>query len=266
MKEMKDVRRIVVKVGSSTITHPQGGLHFQKIDQLAMVLSDIKNSGKDVILVSSGAVSAGVAKLQMRHRPTLMKEKQAAASVGQSELMFIYDKFFSQYGQTIAQLLLTKTITHNETLRINAVNTLETLLSYGVIPIVNENDSVATDEIAYGDNDTLSAVTAYLTNADLLILLSDIDGLYDDNPTLHPNAKLIPVVNHISEEIQAMAKGAGSKHGTGGMVTKLYAAQYAGEHGIPMIIANGKQPSILYHILKNTYRGTLFDLKKEENL
>ena len=199
MKEMKDVRRIVVKVGSSTLTHPQGGLHFQKIDQLAMVLSDIKNSGKDVILVSSGAVSAGVAKLQMRHRPTLMKEKQAAASVGQSELMFIYDKFFSQYGQTIAQLLLTKTITHNETLRINAVNTLETLLSYGVIPIVNENDSVATDEIAYGDNDTLSAVTAYLTNADLLILLSDIDGLYDDNPTLHPNAKLIPVVNHISD-------------------------------------------------------------------
>mgnify|MGYP001122342332 FL=1 len=226
MKEMKDVRRIVVKVGSSTLTHPQGGLRFQKIDQLAMVLSDIKNSGKDVILVSSGAVSAGVAKLQMRHRPTLMKEKQAAASVGQSELMFIYDKFFSQYGQTIAQLLLTKTITHNETLRINAVNTLETLLSYGVIPIVNENDSVATDEIAYGDNDTLSAVTAYLTNADLLILLSDIDGLYDDNPTLHPNAKLIPVVNHISEEIQAMAKGAGSKHGTGGMVTKLYAAQW----------------------------------------
>ena len=216
MKEMKDVRRIVVKVGSSTLTHPQGGLHFQKIDQLAMALSDIKNSGKDVILVSSGAVSAGVAKLQMRHRPTLMKEKQAAASVGQSELMFIYDKFFSQYGQTIAQLLLTKTITHNETLRMNAVNTLETLLSYGVIPIVNENDSVATDEIAYGDNDTLSAVTAYLTNADLLILLSDIDGLYDDNPTLHPNAKLIPVVNHISEEIQAMAKGAGSKHGTGG--------------------------------------------------
>lgn len=266
MKEMKDVRRIVVKVGSSTLTHPQGGLHFQKIDQLAMALSDIKNSGKDVILVSSGAVSAGVAKLQMRHRPTLMKEKQAAASVGQSELMFIYDKFFSQYGQTIAQLLLTKTITHNETLRMNAVNTLETLLSYGVIPIVNENDSVATDEIAYGDNDTLSAVTAYLTNADLLILLSDIDGLYDDNPTLHPNAKLIPVVNHISEEIQAMAKGAGSKHGTGGMVTKLYAAQYAGEHGIPMIIANGNQPSILYHILKNTYRGTLFDLKKEENL
>ena len=266
MKEMKDVRRIVVKVGSSTLTHPQGGLLFQKIDQLAMALSDIKNSGKDVILVSSGAVSAGVAKLQMRHRPTLMKEKQAAASVGQSELMFIYDKFFSQYGQTIAQLLLTKTITHNETLRMNAVNTLETLLSYGVIPIVNENDSVATDEIAYGDNDTLSAVTAYLTNADLLILLSDIDGLYDDNPTLHPNAKLIPVVNHISEEIQAMAKGAGSKHGTGGMVTKLYAAQYAGEHGIPMIIANGNQPSILYHILKNTYRGTLFDLKKEENL
>ena len=184
MKDMKEIKRMVVKVGSSTLTHSGGGLNFQRIDALAMVLSDIKNSGFDIVLVSSGAVAAGVAKMQMRKRPELMREKQAAASVGQCELMFIYDKFFSQYGQSIAQLLITKTVTKNEMLRENAVNTLETLLEYGVIPIVNENDSVAVDEIAYGDNDTLSAVTAYLTNADLLVLLSDIDGLYVKNRQL----------------------------------------------------------------------------------
>lgn len=264
MKNMKDVKRIVVKVGSSTLTHPGGGLNFQKIDQLAMTLSDIKNSGIDVILVSSGAVAAGVAKLQMRARPQLMKEKQAAASVGQCELMFIYDKFFSQYGQTISQLLITKTVTTNVNLRENAINTLETLLDYGVIPIVNENDSVAVDEIAYGDNDTLSAVTAYIIQSDLLILLSDIDGLYDEDPSQNPNASLIPVVNKIDASIMKIAKGAGTSRGTGGMVTKIKAAQYAGKHGIPMIIANGRHPSILYDILRDTYRGTLFDIEKEE--
>lgn len=263
MKEMETVKRIVVKVGSSTLTHAQGGLNFQKIDQLAMVLSDIKNSGRDVILVSSGAVSAGVSKLQMKERPTLMREKQAAASVGQCELMFVYDKFFSQYGQTIAQLLLTKTVTRSEVLRSNAINTLETLLEYGVIPIVNENDSVAVDEIAYGDNDTLSAVTASLVKADLLVLLSDIDGLYNDNPNTNPNATLIPVVSSITKSIETMAKGAGSTHGTGGMITKLHAGKFANERHIPMIIANGKHPNILYDILNNTYRGTLFDSKEE---
>ena len=241
MKDMKEIKRMVVKVGSSTLTHSGGGLNFQRIDALAMVLSDIKNSGLDIVLVSSGAVAAGVAKMQM----------------------FIYDKFFSQYGQSIAQLLITKTVTKNEMLRENAVNTLETLLEYGVIPIVNENDSVAVDEIAYGDNDTLSAVTAYLTNADLLVLLSDIDGLYEDDPVKNKNAKLIPVVNSIDESIFNMAKGAGSSRGTGGMVTKISAAQFANEHGIPMIIANGKKPSILYDILRDEYRGTLFDTKEE---
>lgn len=264
MKDMKNVKRIVVKVGSSTLTHPGGGLNFQKIDQLAMALSDIKNSGIDVILVSSGAVAAGVAKLQMRSRPQMMREKQAAASVGQCELMFIYDKFFSQYGQTISQLLITKTVTRNATLRENAINTLETLLEYGVIPIVNENDSVAVDEIAYGDNDSLSAVTSHLVHADLLILLSDIDGLYDDNPSENPDAKLIPVVHEINHQIMNVAKGAGTTRGTGGMITKIKAAKYAGERGIPMIIANGKHPSILYDILKGEYRGTLFDIRKEE--
>ena len=263
MKQMKDIKRIVVKVGSSTLTHEKGGLNFHKIDQLSMVLSDIKNSGKDVILVSSGAVSAGVSKLQMKSRPSQMREKQAAASVGQCELMFIYDKFFSQYGQTIAQLLITKTVTRNETLRENAINTLETLLEYGVIPIVNENDSVAVDEIAYGDNDTLSAVTASIIHADLLILLSDIDGLFEDDPSKNPDAKLIPVVHKINAAITKMAKGSISQHGTGGMQTKVMAAKFANEHGIPMIIANGAQPSILYDILRNDYRGTLFDIKED---
>lgn len=263
MKQMKNINRIVVKVGSSTLTHPQGGLNFDKIDRLTMVLSDMKNSGKQVILVTSGAVSAGVSKLGLHRRPNCMKEKQAAASVGQSELMFIYDKFFSQYGQTIAQLLLTKTVLNQEDLRINATNTLETLLDYGVIPIVNENDSVATDEIAYGDNDTLSAITACIVNADLLVLLSDIDGLYDDDPSTNPNAKLIPIVHTLNHEITQMAKGAGSKHGTGGMVTKIHAAEIAAQAFIPMIIANGKEPKILYDILNDQYRGTLFDIKEE---
>lgn len=263
MKDMKQIKRIVVKVGSSTLTHPGGGLNFQRINALAMVLSDIKNRGLDVVLVSSGAVAAGVAKMQMRKRPELMREKQAAASVGQCELMFIYDKFFSQYGQSIAQLLLTKTVTKNEVLRANAVNTLETLLEYGVIPIVNENDSVAVDEIAYGDNDTLSAVTAYLTNADLLVLLSDIDGLFNDDPMKNKDARLIPVVRAIDDTVFRMAKGAGSSRGTGGMVTKISAAQFANEHGIPMIIANGRQPSILYDILRDDYRGTLFTMREE---
>lgn len=262
---MQNIKRVVVKVGSSTLTHPQGGLNFQKIEKLAMVLSDIKNSGKDIVLVSSGAVSAGVAKLGMNKRPSLMREKQAAASVGQCELMFIYDKFFSQYGQKIAQLLITKTVTRNDTLRTNVINTLETLLEYGVIPIINENDSVAVDEIAYGDNDTLSAVSASLIHADLLILLSDIDGLYDDDPSLNSSAKLIPIVSKIDETIISMAKDAQSDQGTGGMFTKIKAAQFATRHEIPMIIANGEKPAILYDILSNTYRGTLFDIKEKKN-
>lgn len=262
MKEMSEIKRIVVKVGSSTITR-QDGLNLRKLDQLAMVLSDIKNKGLDVVLVSSGAVSAGANKLKMKERPRSMKEKQAAASVGQCELMFIYDKLFSQYGQMISQLLITKTDTTNEVLRENVINTLDTLLQYGVIPIINENDSVAIDEIAYGDNDTLSAVSAYLVKADLLIILSDIDGLYDKNPSQYEDAKLIDVVHQIDDRIRSMAGDSNSNVGTGGMITKLHAAQLAKEHNIPMIIANGQNPSILYDILENKYRGTLFDCEEE---
>ena len=181
MKEFSDIKRIVVKIGSSSLTHSGGGINFRKIDRIAMVLSDIKNMGKEVILVTSGAVGAGMAKLGMRERPRIMEEKQAVASVGQCELMFIYDKYFSEYGQTIAQLLLHKDVTTQENLRENAQNTLETLLLWGS-PVINENDSIAVDEIAYGDNDTLSAITASLVDADLLVLLTDIDGL--SPPTL----------------------------------------------------------------------------------
>lgn len=260
MKELKEAKRIVIKVGSSTLTHAQGGLNFRKIDRLAMVLSDIKNSGKEVILVSSGAVAAGVAKLKMTSRPTEMKEKQAAASVGQCELMFIYDKYFSQYGQVVSQLLITKTVTTDAILRENAINTLETLLQYGVIPIVNENDSVAVDEIAYGDNDTLSAVTATIIQADLLILLSDIDGLFDDDPSVNKEAKLIPLVEQLDDEIYNLAKDATSTTGTGGMITKLHAAEIVSEQ-MDMIIANGEHVDILYHILEGNARCTRF-LKK----
>ena len=261
MKDLQDVKRIVIKVGSSTLTHPDGGLNFRKIDRLAMVLADIKSSGKEVILVSSGAVAAGVSKLKMSSRPSEMKEKQAAASVGQCELMFIYDKYFSQYGQVVSQLLITKTVLTSETLRTNAVNTLETLLQYGVIPIVNENDSVAVDEIAYGDNDTLSAVTAKIIHADVLILLSDIDGLFDDDPSKNPQASLIPVVEELNDDIYKLAKGATSKTGTGGMVTKLHAADIATQSGIDMVIANGANPDILYHILEGSKKCTRFIAK-----
>ena len=254
----KDYRRIVVKVGSSTLTHAQGGLNLRRIDRLAMVLSDIKNSNHEVILVSSGAVAAGAAKLAVKKRPQLMKEKQAAASIGQCELMFLYDKMFSQYGQIVSQLLLTKTVLTNEMLRENATNTLSTLLSYGVIPIVNENDSVAVDEIAYGDNDTLSAVTASIIQADLLILLSDIDGLFDDDPSVNPHAELISEVRCIDASVTKLAKDSGTKVGTGGMITKLQAAQIAMDNHIDMIIANGDNPDILYDILNDTARCTKF--------
>ena len=240
------------------MTHAQGGLNLRRIDRLAMVLSDIKNSNHEVILVSSGAVAAGAAKLALKKRPQLMKEKQAAASIGQCELMFLYDKMFSQYGQIVSQLLLTKTVLTNEMLRENATNTLSTLLSYGVIPIVNENDSVAVDEIAYGDNDTLSAVTASIIQADLLILLSDIDGLFDDDPSVNPHAELISEVRCIDASVTKLAKDSGTKVGTGGMITKLQAAQIAMDNHIDMIIANGDNPDILYDILNDTARCTKF--------
>lgn len=255
-------KRIVVKVGSSTLTHDTGKLNLRMMDKIAMVLSDIKNEGADVVLVTSAAVAAGVSKLGLKERPKTTKEKQAAASVGQCELMFAYDKVFSQYNQTVSQLLLTRDITENPLLKENVTNTFETLFTYNVIPIVNENDSVAIEELVYGDNDTLSAVTAKIVCADLLIILSDIDGLYDSNPQNNPDAKLIPVVREITEEIESVAGGSQSLVGTGGMATKIAAAKIAVASGIDMAIVNGKSPELIYDVLDGKAVGTLF-LKKE---
>lgn len=263
MKNMNSIQRIVIKIGSSNLTHPSGGMNLQKIDQLAMVLSDIKQQGKEIVLVSSGAILAGIAKLKLSKRPQSIPEKQAVASVGQCELMFLYDKFFSQYHQIVSQLLLTKTIMDNQVLKTNATNTINTLLENDIIPIINENDSIAIDELVYGDNDTLSAVSASLIDADLLIILSDIDGLYNDDPNTTPDAALIPIVKHIDHHVETMAKTTHNEIGTGGMTTKIQAAKIANKKHIPMIIANGANPNIIYNILHGEYRGTLFDIEEE---
>lgn len=258
ISSIRNAHRIVIKVGTSTLTHDSGKLNLRKMDKLAMVLSDLQNEGREIILVSSAAITAGMSKLGLKERPKTVKGKQAAASVGQCELMFIYDKLFSQYGHTVAQMLLTKDIVQNEVLRNNVINTFETLLEYKVIPIINENDSVAIDEIVYGDNDTLSAVTAKLLNADLLIILSDIDGLYDRNPQKDIDARLIPVVEDITEEIENFAGDSISGVGTGGMITKIHAAKIALESSINVIIMNGEKPERINDIFEGRQVGTLF--------
>ncbi|NBK96745.1 MAG: glutamate 5-kinase [Erysipelotrichia bacterium] len=257
------MKRIVVKVGSSTITHQTGLLNLRKMEQLAKVLSDLSNQGNEVILVSSGAMAAGRGKMGLTTRPSTLEEKQALASIGQCELMYIYDKFFSQYSKIVAQLLMTKRVISEKHLRVNASNTLETLLAYHAIPIINENDSVATDEIVYGDNDTLSAITAKLVNADLLIILSDIDGLYDKNPNQYEDAKLITRVDCIDEHVESMAEDTNSKVGTGGMITKIQAAKIAVEANCDMLIVNGKDLNIIYDIMDQKIVGTLFKARKE---
>lgn len=255
------MKRIVIKVGSSTITHPNGLLNLRKIDALCCVLSDLKNAGHEIILVSSGAIAAGRGKMNIANKPTSLEEKQAVASVGQCELMYIYDKFFSQYAKTVGQLLLTKRVIDEDVLRHNATNTLNTLLQYGVIPIINENDSVAIDEIVFGDNDTLSAITAKLVHADVLVILSDIDGLYDKNPTTHKDAKKIDIVYEVNDEIMAMAEDTSTNVGTGGMITKLHAAKICSNAHCDMVIASGENPAILYDIVDGKICGTLFKAK-----
>ena len=258
--------KIVVKVGTSTLTHEGGKLNFRSFDSLARVLSDISNMGYEVVLVSSGAIAVGAGKLQMKERPSILSHKQAAAAVGQCELMHLYDKFFGEYGKTVAQILLTGEDVDSTEKRQNLINTFNSLLEMGIIPIVNENDSVSYAEIeadseehkVFGDNDTLSAVVAVLCGADKLVLLSDIDGLFDSNPNENPDARLISEVRVIDDEIRALAGGAGSNRGTGGMITKLQAAELATENGIDMYIANGGTPEILYEIVADRPAGTLF--------
>ena len=257
----QNCKRIVIKVGSSTLTHATGQLDLRRIENLAKTLSDLKNTGKEVILVSSGAVSAGIAKSGLGHRPVSLEEKQAMASIGQSELMKIYDRFFSDWGHKVAQILMTRDVVDNPVRRSAAENTFNTLLKMGCIPIVNENDAVSTDELTkFGGNDILSAHVANLCRADILINLSDIDGLYDSDPRKNANARFIERVDDI-DKILDFAGGAGTDRGTGGMEAKLTAAKMVTENGIPMFIMNGKAPEILYRLLDGEHVGTYFTAK-----
>lgn len=250
--------RIVIKIGTSTIAHHTGQLNIRRMEKMCKVLSDLKNVGNEIVLVSSGAIGMGVGKLQMKQRPKDMPTKQAAAAIGQCELMYTYDKLFSEYRHTVAQILLTRSDIDQKDRKTNFQNTIHRLLELGAMPIINENDTVATEEISIGDNDTLSAVVAAAIKADLLILLSDIDGLYTADPRKDPSAKMINRVEEITPEILALADGKGSELGTGGMATKLRAAQITTEAGIDMIIANSEDPDILYSILDGKEVGTRF--------
>ena len=250
--------RLVVKVGTSTLAHSTGRLNIRRVEELCKVLSDIKNAGHEVILVSSGAIGMGMGKLGLTRRGADMPTKQAAAAVGQCELMYTYDKLFAEYNHTAAQILITGDDVDHEDRRDNFQNTLFRLLELGALPIVNENDTVSTKEIEIGDNDTLAAIVSVCVQADLLVLLTDIDGLYTADPHRDPEAKLIPVVEKLTPEIIALGGGAGSSLGTGGMATKLHAAQIVTEQGIDMQITNGSRPSDLYDIVEGKTIGTLF--------
>ncbi len=262
MNIIKDAKRIVVKIGSSTLTHENFRMNLRRFEALTRVLSDLRSLGKDIVLVSSGAISAGISKMGMDHRPSSTEEKQALAAIGQGELMSIYEHFFSMFGQTVAQILLTRDIMENPTARKNAENTFATLLKMGCIPIVNENDTIAFEEIQFGDNDTLSAYVSLMCHADVLVILSDIDGLYDSDPHKNPDARLIPVVEKIDGTIMGYAGGVGSNRGTGGLITKLHAAQIVTEAAIPMFIVNGQRPEVLYELYEGKQLGTYFSASR----
>ncbi len=250
--------RIVIKVGTSTLAHAGGHLNIRRIEILCKVISDLKNAGNEIILVSSGAIGMGVGKLSLKSRPTDIPTKQAAAAVGQCELMYTYDKLFSEYRHTVAQILLTGDDLNHEDRRLNFENTLSRLLELGAIPVINENDTIATQEIVIGDNDTLGAIVAVCAKADVLVILSDIDGLCTADPHKDASARLIPVVKEITPEIIALAGGKGSDLGTGGMATKLHAAQITTEQGTDTVILNGSDPQILYDLFNGQAVGTRF--------
>lgn len=251
--------KIVVKVGTSTLTHAAGHLNIRRTEKLCRVLADLKNAGHEVILVSSGAIGMGVGKLGLRKRPDDMPGKQAAAAIGQCELMYIYDKMFSEYSHTVAQILLTAEDVKNEERHQNFTNTITRLLEYNVLPIINENDTISVSEIKIGDNDQLSAIVATSVQADLLVILTDMDGLYTSDPRKDPSARLIPEVDRVDETILRLGGSSGTSRGTGGMATKLEAAKMATEAGIDTIIVQGRDPEILYAVLDGTsFRGTRF--------
>jgi len=255
--------RIVIKVGTSTIAHKTGLLNIKRVEHMCKVISDLKNAGHEIVLVSSGAIGMGLGKLGITKRPESISTLQAAAAIGQCELMYVYDKLFSEYNHTVAQILMTGAFVAIDDYGKNLNNTLFRLLELGVIPIVNENDTVTTDEIVIGDNDTLGAIIAEQVGADMLILLSDIDGLYTANPLTDPDAVRLEVIEEITDEIEALAGAEGSHLGTGGMITKIKAARIATASGIDMVIANGQNPDILYDIMEGGGVCTRFPAKKK---
>lgn len=255
-------KRIVIKIGTSSLTYDNGRTNLRRIGTLVRVISDLMNQGKEVILVSSGAIGIGVNTLKMSEKPSTVAGRQAVAAVGQCNLMQIYSQIFSDYGYNVGQLLLTRDILDREEMKKNTVNTFNELLKLKIIPIVNENDSVAVEEIKFGDNDNLSYVVSTLTEADLLVILTDIDGYYDKNPS-SPDAKLYHNVYDLSEEIEKAAGGAGSKMGTGGMLTKVHASRLAAEKGINSVIVNGSDPRVIFDILDGHDVGTLFVAKNK---
>ena len=265
-ERLKDKKRIVVKVGSSSLTHTEtGSIDLIKMEKLVRELTDLHNRGKEVILVSSGAIAVGRKTIGMKERPSQLSVKQACASIGQARLMMMYQKFFMEYNQIASQVLMTKNTLVNGENRINARNTFDTLLHMGAIPIVNENDTISTYEIQFGDNDTLSAVVAALVQADLLILLSDIDGLFTDDPNKNPDAKFIDYVDHVDQHFEKMGKGSASDVGTGGMSTKLKAAKLATSAGADMVIANGADMGVIHRIVDGEAVGTLFKENRTED-
>ena len=257
----KKFKRVVVKVGTSTLTHETGKTNIRQMKKLVAVLSDIVNSGIEVALVSSGSIGVGAGKIGMEDRPKDTTSKQALSTIGQCELMFMYDKMFSEYGHSVGQVLITKRNVEADETRENLINTFEKLFEYGVVPIINENDAIAIEEIVFGDNDTLSAIVAKLVGADALMILTDTEGLYDKDPNENTDAEVIPEVDTITESLFEIAGGRGSKFGTGGMITKLQAAQIATEAGIDTVVCSGDKPENLYKILEGKQVGTLFKKK-----
>ncbi len=251
-------KRIVIKVGSSTLTHEGGKPNLQKLEQLARVISELKNRGHEVVLVSSGAIAVGKGRMKISGKPDV-STKQALAAIGQSDLIGFYDRFFSEYGYAAAQILMNRDVIDNKERKTNVKNTLEKIIEFDAVPIVNENDSVSTEEILFGDNDNLSAIVANLSNASMLIILTDIDGLYDKNPSIYKDAKKIDEVFEITDEMVENAGGSGSAVGTGGMKTKLEAAKYCKKHGIKTVIMSGENPNDIYKLLDGEKIGTIFN-------
>lgn len=259
MFDINEKKRIVIKLGTSTLTHKTGRLNIRRMEKLVKILADLQNSGKEIVLVSSGAIGLGMSKMGLQQRPKETTMKQACAAVGQCELMYMYDKLFGEYNITVAQILLTK-YTLDTPRKNNVENTFKKLIEYNIIPVVNENDTVAIDELEleFGENDSLAAYVGIFCGADMLVILSDIDGLFDSDPHANPDAKIIPVVNRIDDGIRSLAGGAGTSLGSGGMITKLNAAEIAMNAGIDMAILNGRNPSVLYDLFDGKQAGTVF--------